>query len=116
MNYYQRLKDLREDHELTQEQAAKIIGCKQSYYGKYERGQVMMGIDKYIAFAKYYNVSLDYLTGIIDRPLQLSREKAEIKNSTAACTIEIPGEETVIKKLTPKQAQQLKQFLEILIE
>lgn len=73
MEIYQRLKDMREDHDLTQTQAGKIIGNSQSDYGKYERGQMMMGIDKYIALAKYYNVSLDYLCGIIDTPEPLWR-------------------------------------------
>ena len=77
MTIHQRLKDLREDHDLTQTQAGKIIGISQSDYGKYERGEMMMGIDKYIKFARYYNVSIDYLCGIIDTP------KALIKDNTA---------------------------------
>ena len=73
MTFHNRLKDMREDHDLTQTQAGKIIGTSQSDYGKYERGQMMMGIDKYIALAKYYNVSLDYLCGILDTPEPLWR-------------------------------------------
>lgn len=116
MNYFQRIKDLREDRDLTQAEAGKIIGCKQSYYGKYERGEVMMGIDKYILLAKFYNVSLDYLTGIIDYPIPLIRSEATIthKTSDCSCTISIPGEEKIKKKLTPKQAELLKKYLEIL--
>ena len=73
MKIHERLKDLREDHDLTQTQAGKIIGISQSDYGKYERGVMMMGVDKYIKFAKYYNVSLDYLCGILDTPEPLWR-------------------------------------------
>lgn len=64
MNYYQRLKDLREDHDLKQETVAKILGIQQTQYSRYERGVQMMGVDKYIILAKYYNVSLDYILGI----------------------------------------------------
>ncbi len=66
MNYYQRLRDIREDRDLTQTQIAHILGIKQSDYSKYELGKHMMGIDKYLILAKYYNISLDYLTGAID--------------------------------------------------
>ena len=81
MNYFQRIKDLREDRELTQAEAGKIINCGQSYYGKYERGEIMMGIDKYIKLAKYYNVSLDYIAGLINTPLPLYDKKTETKNT-----------------------------------
>lgn len=78
MNHYQRLKDIREDNDLTQEQVARLIGSAQTQYSKYELGKNMMGIDKYIILAKFYNVSLDYLTGLIDRPRKLY-ETPEIK-------------------------------------
>jgi transcriptional regulator with XRE-family HTH domain len=71
MNYYQRLRDIREDRDLTQAAIAQVLGIKQSDYSKYELGKHMMGIDKYLVLAKYYNVSIDYLAGAIDevRPL-----------------------------------------------
>ena len=75
---HQRLKDLREDHDLTQTEAGKIIGISQSDYGKYERGEMMMGIDKYIKFARFYNVSIDYLCGIIDTPRALVWDEARV--------------------------------------
>ena len=73
MNYYQRLKDVREDRDLKQMDVAKYLEIDQSNYAKYENGKVMMGIDKYIKLAKFYDVSLDYLTGIIDFPERLNR-------------------------------------------
>ncbi|MBD5112472.1 MAG: helix-turn-helix transcriptional regulator [Ruminococcaceae bacterium] len=64
MNNYQiRLKDLREDHDLTQAQAAKIIGTSQQHYGKYESGKIVIPFDRAIALADYYGVSLDYIAG-----------------------------------------------------
>lgn len=58
-----RLKDLREDHDLTQAQAAEIIGTSQQHYGKYESGKVMIPFDRVIKLAEYYGVSLDYIAG-----------------------------------------------------
>ena len=71
MNYYERLRHLREDHDLKQQQIAEILGTTQEQYWKYENGKQMMSIDRYITLAKYYNVSMDYLTGIIDTPRTL---------------------------------------------
>lgn len=74
MNYYQRLRDTREDRDLTQADIAKVLEITQSDYSKYERGVHMMGIDKYIILANYYNISLDYLTGQIDEPKPLHKK------------------------------------------
>lgn len=63
MNYYQRLKDLREDNDMTQKDVARILQTTQQQYSKYESGKQMMGIDKYIKLADYYKVSIDYLCG-----------------------------------------------------
>lgn len=73
MTYFQRLKDLREDHDLKQEDVAKVLGIQQTQYSRYERGVQMMGIDKYIVLARFYNVSLDFITGIRVQPDKLSR-------------------------------------------
>ena len=71
MNHFQRLKDLREDHDLTQNDIAEVLQTTREQISKYETGKQMMGVDKYIKLAKYYNVSLDYLTGIVDTPKKL---------------------------------------------
>ena len=71
MEPYQRLRDMREDHDLTQADIARILQTTQEQISKYEIGKQMMGIDKYIRLAQYYNVSLDYLTGLIDTPRKL---------------------------------------------
>ena len=71
MDIFQRMKDLREDHDLSQEDIAKILQTTREQVSKYETGRQMMGADKYIKLAKYYNVSLDYLMGLIDTPKKL---------------------------------------------
>ena len=73
MTYYQRLKDLREDRDLKQIDVANVLKIEQTQYSRYERGIQMMGIDKYITLAKFYNVSLDFLTGLINTPERLDR-------------------------------------------
>ena len=73
MNYYQRLRDLREDRDLKQIDVANVLKIEQTQYSRYERGVQMMGIDKYIILAKFYNVSLDFLTGLINSPEPLDR-------------------------------------------
>ena len=71
MEIYQRMKDLREDRDLSQEDIAKVLQTTRKQVSKYETGKQMMGADKYIKLAKYYNVSLDYLMGLIDTPKKL---------------------------------------------
>ena len=68
MNHYQRLKDMREDNDLTQSDVAKLLNTTRQQVSKWETGVQMMGVDKYIILAKHYNVSLDYLLGLIDTP------------------------------------------------
>lgn len=71
MSTYQRLKDLREDFDKSQEEIAQIIGTSQSYYAQYENGKRAIPFERMITLAKYYNVSLDYLAGLIDTPKKL---------------------------------------------
>ena len=63
MGYYQRLRDLKEDADLTQKQVADLIGVSTNHYGKYERGETDLPMEKAIILANFYNCSLDYLAG-----------------------------------------------------
>ena len=71
MKLYQRIRDLREDADKSQEEIAKIIGTSQSYYAQYENGKRAIPFDRVVILAKYYNVSLDYLAGLTDVPKKL---------------------------------------------
>lgn len=71
MSVYQRLKDLREDADKSQAEIAEIIGTSQSYYAQYENGKRAIPFERMIALARYYNISLDYLAGLIDTPRKL---------------------------------------------
>ena len=65
MNIY-RLKEIREDKDLKQEDVANALGIKQQQYSEYERGTVLISIEKLDKLANYYHTSVDYLIGRTD--------------------------------------------------
>ena len=65
---YQRIRDLREDHDLTQQTVAEMLNMKQSQYSRYERGIRDIPTDILITLAKYYNTTTDYILGLTDNP------------------------------------------------
>lgn len=62
-----RIRDLREDADLTQTQVAQALSCDQSLYSKYERGERVLPLDLAVKLAELYQVSLDYLVGRSDK-------------------------------------------------
>lgn len=67
MKFYQRLKDLREDNDKTQADIALILNTSRSYYSQYENGKRQIPFERVVELAKYYNVSLDYISGLTDK-------------------------------------------------
>ena len=63
-NYYRRLKDLREDHDLSQKQVADYLGMKQPQYIRYERGLRDIPSDVLIQLSILYKTSTDYILGL----------------------------------------------------
>ena len=63
---YKRIRDLREDNDLTQKQVANKLKCSQQVYSNYELGQRDIPTDILIALSKLYNVSIDYILGLSD--------------------------------------------------
>jgi transcriptional regulator with XRE-family HTH domain len=61
--YFQRIEDLRTDHDLTQQQVADILRCNREVYRRYEKGTRTIPIDFLIKLADYYGVSIDYIVG-----------------------------------------------------
>ncbi len=61
---YQRIRDLREDADLTQKQVADILFMQRTTYTRYESGEREIPLNIAIMLAKLYNVSIDYLAGI----------------------------------------------------
>lgn len=68
MYYYRRLRDLREDADLTQTQVAERLGILRQQYARYESGKQELPMHQFILLARLYGVSLDYLSGQTDNP------------------------------------------------
>lgn len=68
MEYSKRLRNIREDRDLTQSEIAKVLGTTYQYYSTYESGKRDLPFSRAIKLAKFYNVSLDYLAGLTDNP------------------------------------------------
>ena len=64
MYIYQRLRDLREDHDLSQLDVANILKISQQHYSMYESGKIELPVHHFITLAKYYSVTLDYMAGL----------------------------------------------------
>lgn len=65
--YYKILKELREDHDLTQKQVGEIIHTTQQVYSRYEKGSNELPIRHLVTLAKYYKVSTDYILGLCSK-------------------------------------------------
>ncbi|MBR0142025.1 MAG: helix-turn-helix transcriptional regulator [Ruminococcus sp.] len=100
MGYYQRLKDLKEDADLTQKEVAEIIGVSVNHYGKYERGETDIPFEKVISLAEYYGVSLDYIAG-----------RTNSKNPNENLTIS-----DIYNKLSERDKGKLELFAEMLMD
>ncbi len=65
---YQRIRDLREDHDLKQRELAQILHCSQQVYSNYELGERDIPTEILIRLSEYYKVSVDYILGLTDNP------------------------------------------------
>lgn len=69
MTKYGRIRDLREDKDLTQTQMGQILSCSQRAYSNYERGDIDIPTQVLIKLADFHNVSVDYLLNRTDNPI-----------------------------------------------
>ena len=67
MDYIQRMRNLREDNDKTQQQIADYLGTSHTMYARYERGANELPIHHLLALCKFYNVSADYILGLSDK-------------------------------------------------
>ena len=74
MDYTQRIRDLREDKDLTQEAVSKLLKTSQSYYAQYENRKRPLPIEHLITLCKFYDVSSDYILGFTNTPTPLPKE------------------------------------------
>ena len=68
MDYRTRLRNIREDRDLTQTELGKILNKSQQGYNHIEAGRAELKIDDLIKLCKFYNLSSDYLIGLTDKP------------------------------------------------
>ncbi len=66
MNYNERIRAVREDRFLTQQAVADVLNVGQRTYADYESGKTRIPIDRLLILAKFYNLSMDYITGASD--------------------------------------------------
>ena len=67
MNYRERMRNIREDLDLTQSEVAKLLNKSQQGYNHIETGRAELKIDDLIKLCKYYNLSADYIIGLSDK-------------------------------------------------
>lgn len=65
--YIKRLKDLREDNDMSQDEIALLLNCKQQAYSNYENGKRTIPYEQLIKLAKFYKVSIDYILGLTNK-------------------------------------------------
>lgn len=87
MRHYERIRDLREDEDLTQDQLVKRLGMHKTTYTNYEQGKHTVPLEFAVTLADFYGVSLDYLAGRTNRkalspaalsPVTLTPEEEEL--------------------------------------
>ena len=66
--YIKRIRDLREDHDKTQQEIADMLGTSQTMYARYERGANELPLRHLVRLCRYYGVSADYILGLTDIP------------------------------------------------
>ncbi|MBQ2710000.1 MAG: helix-turn-helix transcriptional regulator [Clostridia bacterium] len=72
--HYTRLKDLREDHDMTQQELVNLLGMHKTTYTNYEQGKRELPLSLAVRLAKLYNVSLDYIAGLSGEPKPIDGE------------------------------------------
>ena len=70
---YQHIRDIREDHDLSQKQMAELLNIGQTTYSDYELGKINIPIEILKKLSLYFNTSIDYLLELTDNPLPYER-------------------------------------------
>ena len=74
MKYNERIREIREDNSLTQQKIADLLHIGQRTYADYESGKTRIPIDNLLILAKFYDVSMDYITGASNIQKQYQKE------------------------------------------
>lgn len=74
MDYRERLRNIREDRDLTQAEIGKLLNKSQQGYNHIEAGRAELKIEDLIALCRFYDLSADYLIGLINNPVSFKRK------------------------------------------
>ena len=74
VDYRSRIRDVREDSDYTQTQIGKLLNKSQQGYNHIETGRAELKIDDLIILCKFYNLSADYMIGLIDKPISYKKQ------------------------------------------
>lgn len=107
MQHYHRIRDLREDSDLTQEQLCKLLYMHKTTYTNYEQGKHTVPLDFGVLLADFYNVSLDYIAGRTNHP------KGDSNPQFKKDELELIRKFT---QLSERNKGKLEQFIETLLE
>lgn len=72
---YERIRNLREDRDITQAEIGNYLNVSQRTYSRYETGERSIPIEVFIQLSNYYHVSVDYLVGLTDQKRIYPRKK-----------------------------------------
>lgn len=100
-----RLRELREFHALTRAQCAQIAYITAKTYERYEKGERVMPLDTAIYFARFYKVSLDYISGITDSPAEFPPNG--LKSPPTTDDIKLDSRLLLALKRVPEKQQRL---------
>ena len=74
MDYRERLRDIREDRDLTQAEIGRLLNKSQQGYSHIESGRAELKIDDLITLCRFYNLSADYVIGLVNKPVSFKRK------------------------------------------
>lgn len=98
MMCYERIRNLREDHDLTQTQVARILHIEQRTYSHYELGDHLWKPELLVRLALYYDTSIDYLLNLTDEKKPYPRTKQSVRYATQAIETSVADTITYGKK------------------
>ena len=81
---YRRIRDLREDKDLSQREMGEILMCRQRVYSNYERGELDIPTEILIKLADFHHVSVDYILNRTDKKIEMITTMEE-KSTTVVC-------------------------------
>lgn len=100
------IKNVREDRDLKQKDIAAVLGVNQQYYSKYETGEYEIPTRHIITLCKYYNLSADYLLGLIDYEIPIGN----IENQE----IDVKNLSKIIESLNYKNKLSVKEYIDLI--